>query len=118
MISVSQALELAGWRRTVAELYATVRDSAEPEHAHEIWRRGRDDLFQRHPQSPLAAEDPLRGTGLPYFPYDPAMRFEAEVDPVAESVRRNVETTDGTVPFDLVGRVAVADLDIVLDVWW
>ena len=115
---MTRVLELADWRRIVAQQYAAVRQEPEPERAHEIWRRGRDDLFQQHPQSPLAPDDPLRKTGLPYFPYDPALRFVAAVQPVADPVRRNVETTDGVVPFDLVGRVPVVDLGIVLDVWW
>jgi uncharacterized protein (DUF1684 family) len=115
---VVQALELASWRRAVAELYAAVRDEAVPERAHEIWRRGRDELFRGHSQSPLVADDVLRETGLPYFPYDPGLRFAAPLEPVRESVRRDVETTDGIVAFDLVGRVSIAALDIVLDVWW
>jgi hypothetical protein len=115
---VLQVIELADWRRTVAELYAAVRQEPEPEHAHEIWRDRRDRLFRDHPQSPLAADDPLRATGLPYFPYDSALRFEAAVEPASESVRRNVETTDGVVPFDLAGRVSVAELGFELDVWW
>ena len=112
------ALELADWRRTVAQLYAAARHEPEPERAHEIWRAGRDRLFREHPQSPLAADDPLRASGLPYFTYDPAMRFAAQLMPVTESVRRNVETTDGIVSFDLIGRVSVAELQVVLDVWW
>jgi hypothetical protein len=115
---VLQVIELADWRRTVAELYAAVRQEPEPEHAHEIWRDRRDRLFRDHPQSPLAADDPLRATGLPYFPYDSALRFETAVEPASESVRRNVETTDGVVPFDLAGRVSVAELGFDLDVWW
>lgn len=115
---MSQALELADWRRTVAELYAAVRREPVPERAHAIWRQGRDALFREHSQSPLAADDPLRTTGLPYFRYDPALRFAAPLEPVAESQRRDVATTDGTVSFVLAGRVSVADLDVVLDVWW
>jgi uncharacterized protein (DUF1684 family) len=115
---VSHALELATWRRAVGELYAAVRRERSPERGHEIWRAGRDRLFREHPQSPLGADDPLRDTGLPYFPYDPAMRFEAVVDQPGEAVRRTVETTDGIVALDLVGRVAIDDLDVVLDVWW
>jgi uncharacterized protein (DUF1684 family) len=115
---VSAALELADWRRTVAELYAAVRHEAAPERAHAMWRTARDDLFRRHPQSPLAADDPLRESGLPYYPYDPALRFEAPVEPAGTEERRNVETTDGIVPFELIGRVSVDALEITLDVWW
>ena len=47
------AIELAGWRRAVAELYAAVRHEPEPRRAHDLWRRGRDELFRTHPQSPI-----------------------------------------------------------------
>jgi hypothetical protein len=49
--------------------------------------------------------------------YDPAYRFEVEVSP-AEPARIEIATgTDGVVPFERTGRVA---LDAVgsLDVWW
>ena len=39
---------------------------------HALWRTGRDALFAEHPQSPLPPGSPLRETGLPCWPYDPA----------------------------------------------
>lgn len=57
-------LELADWRREVAELHATRRHVAE---RHALCRAGRDRVFQKHTQSPLAREDPLRA-GLAYAP--------------------------------------------------
>jgi uncharacterized protein (DUF1684 family) len=112
------SLELADWRRRVAELYATVRHDPEPEHAHETWRRGRDELFRQHPQSPLAEDDPLRESGLPYYDYAPELRFEVSLAPAPAAPRRDVDTTDGVVSFDLAGRVAIAELGFQLDVWW
>jgi uncharacterized protein (DUF1684 family) len=117
-LTVFRPLELAGWRRAVAELYGEVRREPEPERGHEIWRTGRDELFRRHPQSPLPPHDPLRESGLPYYAYDPSLRFEAGLEAVREGDRRNVETTDGVVSLDLVGRVSIAELDLRLDVWW
>jgi hypothetical protein len=64
-------LELAGWRREISELYAAVRADEQPRRGHELWRRRRDELFGSHPQSPLPPGDPLRTSGLPYWPYDP-----------------------------------------------
>lgn len=84
-------LDLADWRRRVAELYAAVRASAYPEAAWHMWRAERDTLFMSHPQSPLSAEDRARFTSLPYFDYDPALRFEAELVPLAGD---EVSTTD------------------------
>ena len=55
-------LELTQWRREVAEMYAAVRGAATPQAGFAVWRAGRDRLFQEHPQSPLAAGDPLRAS--------------------------------------------------------
>ena len=116
--SAASAGELADWRRQVAELYAQVRHEPSSERAHEIWRRGRDELFKHHPQSPLADDDPLRRSGLPYYDYDPQLRFMVTLAPVTTTERRDVQTTDGVVSFDLVGRVAIAELGVELDSWW
>jgi uncharacterized protein (DUF1684 family) len=71
------ALSLADWRRQVAEMYAEARRCDEPARAQGLWRERRDRLFREHPQSPLAPDDSLRANGLPYWPYDPALRFAA-----------------------------------------
>lgn len=117
MAAVSDPMSLADWRRRIAELYAAVRHEPDPRQAHELWRRGRDEMFRTHSQSPLAAGDPLRTSGVPYYPYDPALRFEVPVQP-APALRFTAETSDGRMEFDLVGRVLVPDLAITLDVWW
>ncbi len=49
-----ELLSLSDWRRRVAELYRQVRAASEPVAAWRIWRAGRDELFARHPQSPLS----------------------------------------------------------------
>src|SRR5580700_1627776 len=96
----SADLELADWRRRVSELYAKVRAEPDPLQAHALWRAGRNDLLLDHPQSPLEPGDPLRRTGVPYWPYDPALRFELPLLPPQGTVHRVVETggerVDGT----------------------
>lgn len=72
---LTAGLELADWRRRTFELYGEVRREADAASAHMIWRTRCDCLFVRHPQSPLRADDRLRGRGLPYWPYDPRFRF-------------------------------------------
>jgi uncharacterized protein (DUF1684 family) len=110
-------LELADWRRHVAELYATVRAASDPAVGHQLWRAGRDELFRTHPQSPLPADDPLRETGLPYWPYDPGLRFELPLLP-ADPARLALDTgRDGTTTLERVGRGGVPDVG-TLDVWW
>ena len=79
-------LELADWRRRVAELYAEVRRLAatEPAAALEHWRAVRERLYREHPQSPLPAV--ARATfRARHFPHDPALRFEVPLLP-GESV--------------------------------
>ncbi|HZZ95794.1 MAG TPA: DUF1684 domain-containing protein [Jatrophihabitantaceae bacterium] len=109
-------LELADWRRRIAELYARIRATPAPEAAHELWRTTRDELFRTHPQSPLRPDDSLRGTGLPYWPYDPTLRFTVLLEP-AEPVALDVPTSsDATIHLRRIGRVEL--LDAGLDVWW
>ena len=76
------AMTLLDWRRRVAAMYADVRASAErdPERTLERFRAQRDALFRDHPQSPLAASARSAFAGVPYWPHDPAARFEADVE--------------------------------------
>ena len=116
MVSASSALHLADWRRQTHALYAAVREATDLVAAHDLWRRGRDRMFAQHPSSPLLPEDLAAFTGLKVRPYDPDWRFEAPVLPV-EPRRIEVDTgTDGSVPFELVGRVELPSIGS-LDVW-
>ena len=114
----ADVLGLASWRNAVAELYAAVRGEPDPSRGHQLWRRGRDKLFLRHPQSPLAADNALRGSGLQYFPYDPGLRFEVPLRPPPKAEALQLHTSDGRLQLDLVGRLTITELDIGLDVWW
>jgi uncharacterized protein len=110
------ALEVADWRRRVFNLYRIVRETSDLRAAHEFWRKERDELFATHPSTPLLPEDRAAFSGLPIEPYDPAWRFELELEP-AEPRHMDVETgTDGVVPFDLLGIVTVPNVG-TLDVW-
>ncbi len=112
-------LELTEWRRAVAGLYALVRAAAEPVAGHRVWIQGRDELFRNHPQSPLAPTDPLRDSGLPYWPYDPALRFTAALAPPDHPRELVVPTGDGDLRLRLAGRVTLpAPIDRSVSVWW
>lgn len=71
------------WRRQVADLYAAVRAEPAPEQAWRHWRGVRDRLFRDHPQSPIDDRD--RFAALAFFPYDPALRFHVELDPLQDA---------------------------------
>ena len=112
-------LELAGWRRMVSELYAAVRAAGDPQAGHALWRRGRDELFRSHPQSPLPPGDPLRTTGLPYWPYDPRLRFEVPLQAADGDLSLSVPASEGTIPMSRIGRMCLPEpVDAAVDVWW
>ena len=115
-------LALLDWRRRVAELYAAVRAEPAPLAAHALWRAGRDQLMREHPQSPLLADDELRRTGVPYWPYDPELRFELELELVSvpEPATLTLQTGGSeTTALRRLGAVALPEpLQATLDVWW
>jgi uncharacterized protein len=119
-VAVTAELELADWRRAMSELYAAVRAEDRPERGHALWRSGRDKLLREHPQSPLRRSDPLRVTGLPCWPYDPALRFTIELRPPPEPATRLVPTDgDGSTKLRLIGRLELpAPVGATIDAWW
>jgi uncharacterized protein (DUF1684 family) len=116
---------LADWRRRVAEMYARWRADSESdaEGATRRWRGARDDLFREHPQSPLPATERARFGGLSYFPYDPAFRMTAHVEPADETSRTPIQLpTSGSEPFSF-RRIGTALLSgplagVRLPVFW
>lgn len=110
-------LTLVDWRTRVADLYASVRADDDVERAHASWRRGRDELFRTHPDSPLPSRDPLRETGLPYWPYEPQWRLVVGIESAASDDDRVLETADtGALTMRLAGRAELPTGD-TLDVW-
>jgi len=84
--------DLWDWRRRIADLYARIRSSSDPAAAWQEWRATRDAMFACHPQTPLDRQDRTSFTALPYFPYDPRLRFTAVL-----------RDTPSTRPFDCPG---------------
>ncbi len=82
--SLRERLELADWRRQMADLYAAVRRIADydPEEAWRTWRDERERMYVHHPQSPLAP-DARREFHARVWRYDPRLRFEVELAPQA-----------------------------------
>jgi uncharacterized protein (DUF1684 family) len=74
-------LELADWRRRVADLYAEVRATAatDPKAAWDAWRTTREALFREHPQSPVPPPERASFRAR-HFDYDPAYRFGARLE--------------------------------------
>ncbi len=104
MIGGTAALELADWRRQVAELYAEVRQVArqDPEAAHLLWRTRRELLYRGHPQSPVP-EAEREIFGAVHFDYDAAFRFEIRPEPLEDPA------TPGPLPEGAVRSPALAE---------
>jgi hypothetical protein len=122
-------LDLADWRRLITEIFATWRHDtdADPEGATSRFRAAKDELFRSHPQTPLKPEDRARFGGLPYFPYDPAYRMTAVVEPAAPPERPEfalaMQLPASVTPefsFRLIGRAALSGplAGAVLPVFW
>jgi len=114
------ALQLVDWRRQVAALYSAVRAESDPAAGHQLWSRGRNELFAHHPESPLPADDPLRETGLPVWPYDPTWRWEIAPKASQDDSVRDVDLVgDGILTMHRIATVELpAPVDGTLDVWW
>jgi uncharacterized protein (DUF1684 family) len=106
-------VELLDYRRRVAGLYAEVRAGGEGHETCERYRKEKDELFARHPQSPLAAPDREEFEGLSYYRYDPGLRFTLPLDTKVQPERFQIPLGDdgpvvlerfATVHFALAGR--------------
>ncbi|MEJ2749130.1 MAG: DUF1684 domain-containing protein [Anaerolineae bacterium] len=93
MTTPAQPLNLTHWRRTIAQIYARIREqsTADPGTAWRNFRAARDDLFSLHSQSPLNEAQKAAFTGLPFYPYDPTWRVEGQID---HDVTRETFTLD------------------------
>lgn len=91
------ALELIDFRRAVAGIYGRAREESaeDPEGAWLRWRGERDDLFARHPQSPVPRA--ARGSfgGMAFHPYDHRWRLEVEVEPYEDASVADVPHSGG-----------------------
>jgi hypothetical protein len=104
-----EELELADWRAAVAALYLSDRDLAG-------FREGRDELFARHPQSPIPTTVRDSFTGLRYYDEDPAFVVDAELRDGQGELVIDTGGPDGRIPYR---RVGVAETPWGgLTVWW
>jgi uncharacterized protein len=104
----SAFLELLDWRRHVSELFAELR-SRTPDAATLTWFRAeKDTLFRTHPQSPIPVSERANFQGLPYWPYDPAMRVSAQFVPAERALAGQAEDFSfsriGDLRFELKGE--------------
>lgn len=112
------SLGLLDWRRAVAAMYAEVRASADhaPRETLARFRAGRDRLFRDHPDSPLKPDARAGFSGLPYWPLDPTLRFEADLEPLPPHPLTATSISGEAFPLSRIGRVHLPIGD--LDVYW
>jgi uncharacterized protein (DUF1684 family) len=113
-------LDLLDWKRRVFAVYAAVRDERDPSAAWRLWRSARDELFARHPQSPLPAPERASFTGLDYFDYDSELRTTASVVDT-EPRQLEIGASGGTAV--LFRRFAIARFELrgeaqALELYW
>jgi uncharacterized protein (DUF1684 family) len=112
--------DLLDWKRKIAELYSHLRRFDNAETAWWLWRTRRDEMFARHPQSPLPKVTGGEFTGLSYFDYDPGARVEAVVEPTEHEHYDIVTSGDGTYGFTRFARtrVQLGGNDVELELYW
>lgn len=101
-----RTIELADYRRQVAENYANARAGGAGESAWLGWRADRDRLIGAHPQSPLPEAERSPGWSTPFYPHDPQWRTVATLEPADDPAVIEVpHSSSGTTRFTEVGRV-------------
>lgn len=114
--------QLLDYRRSVSEIYARAREEGvDPAVRCGRFRKERDELFRRHPQSPLSEEALARSGGPRYYDYDPALRYvllvEYDVKPEVMEVHLR---EDGLMRLRRFGKVrfSVDDAEAALSLFW
>jgi uncharacterized protein len=113
-------LDLLDWKRTISELYATVRADLDSAAAWKRWRDQRDRLFATHPQSPLPPAERASFSGLPYFDYDPELRTHADVRASPAERLEIATSTGGTHAFTRFGTTtfSLRERPLTLAIYW
>jgi uncharacterized protein (DUF1684 family) len=104
-------LNLAHWRRTVAELYAAVRAATEldPAGAATMFRAARDRLFREHPDSPIPPQIRHEWQNARWFDYAPAWRLVGSVESDPSGVEFEFDlASDGVLRCARIGHVHFA----------
>ncbi len=120
---MSEHLDLADWRRSMAAIYEALRLDRRAEPARLLhFRSAKDRLFAEHPSSPIPGARRHDFRGLAYWRYDPTLRLAAvlEPDPVAAALDLPRSGDGAGMPYARIGWVSftVGDTPCRLAVYW
>ena len=122
---MSDYLDLYDYRTRVAEMYRSRRQAAlAGEDAESIllrFRQSKDELFVKHSQSALDQEQKQQFQGLHYFPYNPAMCVEADIESDVEPQLLFVSmNAQETMTMTTVSRLhfTLEDVKVALSLYW
>jgi uncharacterized protein (DUF1684 family) len=122
---MSDYLDLYDYRTRVAEMYRTRRQAAlageDAESILQRFRQSRDELFAKHYQSALDQEQKQQFQGLHYFPYNPAMCVEADIESDVEPQLLFVSmNAQETMTMTTVARLhfTLEDVKVALSLYW
>lgn len=116
----ADALSLLDWRRTIGDLYAEVRATADGRSAWGRWQETRSRLFREHPQSPVPPDQRPEYSGPHVYDYEPAWCLTGSVETV-EPIRLEIATSNvETMAFSRFGvaHFAQAGTELSLEVYW
>lgn len=110
----------ADWRRRIADLYARIRTAPDPETGWRLWHGTRTMLFRDHPASPLSPAQNAGFGGIDVWPYDPAFRFEVDLEAESGDAIGFDLGDDGSMRARPVARTRglAATLGAELTCWW
>ena len=114
-------LALADWRREISSLYSRIRQEQDPQLAWHDFRRTRDTLFRRHPQSPLDDEQRDTFRNLRYFPYLLDLRLSGSFTPISEPKTLSVDLPkEGLLRYTEIGTIqfGLSDNQVELTLYW
>ncbi|MGH2455110.1 MAG: DUF1684 domain-containing protein [Candidatus Limnocylindria bacterium] len=120
---MSDHLDLADWRRSVAALYDGMRRDRRALPLRLVhFRAAKDRLFAEHPSSPVPAADRRDFRGLAYWRHDPRLRFTARLEPDPDAPALDVPRSGegAQMPFNRIGWVdfAVDGVACRMAVYW
>ena len=122
---MSDYLDLYDYRCRVADMYRMRRQALlageDAATVLQLFREARNELFAKHSQSALDQEQKQKFEGLCYFPYNPAMCVEADIERDVEPQLLNVAmNAEETMTMTTVGRLhfMLEGVKATLSLYW